>query len=77
MRPSWQQAPALAAAALSLLVGQDGAAAHDSWVRSSGHHRNLLMTGWREMGSGNSGACWTQNFGFCSGDEQVGGGGPQ
>ena len=27
MRPAWQQAPALAAAALSLLVGQEGAAA--------------------------------------------------
>lgn len=39
-------------------------AAHEGWIHSSGHHRNLLATGWLEMGSGNSGNCWTQNFGF-------------
>jgi pSer/pThr/pTyr-binding forkhead associated (FHA) protein len=38
--------------------------AHEGWCHSSGHHRNLLATGWLEMGSGNSGGCWTQNFGF-------------
>jgi len=39
-------------------------AAHEGWCHSSGHHRNLLATGWVEMGSGNCGNAWTQNFGF-------------
>jgi uncharacterized protein YkwD len=55
----------------------DPQGAHNGWVHSSGHHRNILMPGWSEMGTGQSGKYWTQNFGFCSGDEQVGGGGPQ
>jgi uncharacterized protein YkwD len=38
--------------------------AHEGWIHSSGHHRNLLATSWIEMGSGNSGGAWTQNFGF-------------
>lgn len=37
--------------------------AHDGWVHSSGHHRNILMPGHREMASGLSGVYWTQNFG--------------
>ncbi len=37
--------------------------AHDGWARSSGHHRNLLMPGHREMASASSGQFWTQNFG--------------
>lgn len=35
---------------------------HDRWCHSSGHHRNLLGERWHEMGSGNVGAFWTQNF---------------
>ncbi len=35
---------------------------HERWCNSSGHHRNLLGARWHEMGSGNVGAFWTQNF---------------
>ncbi|MBI3845633.1 MAG: FHA domain-containing protein [Planctomycetes bacterium] len=38
--------------------------AHEAWLHSSGHHRNILREQWSEMGSGKSGRCWTQNFGF-------------
>jgi uncharacterized protein YkwD len=38
-------------------------AAHDGWCHSSGHHRNLLMAPWTEMGTGHSGRLMTQNFG--------------
>ncbi len=42
----------------------DGAeAAHGAWLRSSGHHRNLLMPTHTEFAVGNSGRYWTQNFG--------------
>ena len=37
--------------------------AHDGWVHSSGHHRNLLYEGHTEMASANSGRYWVQNFG--------------
>ena len=37
--------------------------AHQQWCHSSGHHRNLLMAPWTEMGSGQYGRLWTQNFG--------------
>jgi uncharacterized protein YkwD len=43
--------------------------AHGRWLRSSGHHRNLLTPGWVEMGSGQSGSFWTQNYGFRSDDD--------
>lgn len=54
----------------------DAQSAHDSWCHSSGHHRNLLMKDWSEMGSGQSGRYWTQNFGFANGDERIGGASP-
>lgn len=38
-------------------------AVHVRWCHSSGHHRNLLDKKWLELGSGNVGAYWTQNFG--------------
>jgi len=44
-------------------------AAHEGWIHSSGHHRNILTPAWVEMGSGNSGSHWTQNFGFQMTDE--------
>ena len=34
------------------------------WTLSSGHHRNLLRAGWRRVGSGQSGKCWTQMLGW-------------
>ena len=40
--------------------------AHNAWIHSSGHHRNLLNPGHTEFGSGNSGKYWTQNFGRSS-----------
>jgi hypothetical protein len=43
--------------------GGDPKGAHDGWVHSSGHHRNILTPGHREMGSGLAGFYWTQNFG--------------
>ena len=42
----------------------DPMGAHLSWRGSSGHHRNLLMPAWYEMGTGRDGRNWTQNFGF-------------
>lgn len=33
------------------------------WCHSSGHHRNLLYDSHTEMGAGQSGSYWTQNFG--------------
>jgi uncharacterized protein YkwD len=37
--------------------------AHLGWLHSSGHHRNILAKWWTEMGTGQSGKYWTQNFG--------------
>jgi uncharacterized protein YkwD len=45
------------------MVGGDPQAAHDGWLRSSGHHRNILMPGHREMASASASNYWTQNFG--------------
>ncbi|MBM3988505.1 MAG: hypothetical protein FJ294_11190 [Planctomycetes bacterium] len=45
------------------MVGGDPQAAHDGWLHSSGHHRNILMPGHREMASGSASNYWTQNFG--------------
>ncbi|MHC4958339.1 MAG: FHA domain-containing protein [Planctomycetota bacterium] len=36
---------------------------HAGWCHSSGHHRNLLMPHWTEMGTGHYGRYMTQNFG--------------
>jgi uncharacterized protein YkwD len=57
--------------------GGDAQTAHDGWARSSGHHRNLLMPAWSELGTGRSGNFWTQNFGFDVTDDAVGGSGPK
>ena len=45
------------------LGGSGPQGAHNGWSRSSGHHRNLLMPGHREIASATSGQFWTQNFG--------------
>ncbi|MDA1196093.1 MAG: CAP domain-containing protein, partial [Planctomycetota bacterium] len=44
--------------------------AHQMWIHSSGHHRNIL-SGWIDLGSGLGGRNFTQNFGT------GGGGGPE
>lgn len=36
--------------------------AHQGWLRSPGHHRNILGTHWKLLGTGNSGNKWCQNF---------------
>jgi uncharacterized protein YkwD len=36
--------------------------AHNAWVHSPGHHRNILGRSWRLMGPGNIGRYWCQNF---------------
>ncbi|MFH0946322.1 MAG: FHA domain-containing protein [Planctomycetota bacterium] len=36
--------------------------AHTAWIHSSGHHRNILFPSHRELGSGNMGSYWCQNF---------------
>ncbi|MEM7307382.1 MAG: CAP domain-containing protein [Planctomycetota bacterium] len=43
--------------------GGDPMGAHVGWLHSSGHHRNILVEGHREMASALSGRYWTQNFG--------------
>lgn len=37
--------------------------AHESWIQSSQHHRNLLNEDLQEMASARSGRFWTQDFG--------------
>jgi uncharacterized protein YkwD len=39
----------------------DPARAHWMWIHSSGHHRNILSN-WEDLGSGQAGRLWTQNF---------------
>jgi uncharacterized protein YkwD len=39
-------------------------ATHIAWYNSSGHHRNILGTTYRCMGSGQDAEHWTQNFGM-------------
>jgi uncharacterized protein YkwD len=48
----------------------DPMSAHMAWRQSSGHHRNLLSF-WVDLGSGQSGGLWTQNFGVGGGPEPV------
>ncbi len=40
--------------------------AHQMWIHSSGHHRNILSK-WHDQGVGRSGRYWTQNFGLLGG----------
>jgi uncharacterized protein YkwD len=45
-------------------MGDSGAeGAHVGWIHSSGHHRNILMPGHREMAAAITSVYWTQNFG--------------
>lgn len=43
--------------------GGSAQGAHESWCKSSGHHRNLLSAGHTEMASAVDSGYWTQNFG--------------
>jgi uncharacterized protein YkwD len=45
-------------------MGDSGAeGAHEGWIHSSGHHRQILSERAREFGVGVSGSYWTQNYG--------------
>jgi uncharacterized protein YkwD len=39
-------------------------AVHDGWYNSAGHHRNMVLAGYHQIGVGRSGTYWTQNFGM-------------
>jgi hypothetical protein len=47
----------------NLAINLSPVAAHIAWLHSSGHHRNLLFPGHVDMGTGNVGRYWCQNFG--------------
>ncbi len=47
----------------------DPQGAHDGWMGSSGHHRNLLNPKHLQMASAGNGPYWTQNFGVGRGAE--------
>ena len=47
----------------NLAINFSPMAAHIAWLHSSGHHRNLLFPGHVDMGTGNVGRYWCQNFG--------------
>lgn len=40
-----------------------GQSAHNGWCHSSGHHRNMLMSGHTEFAAGNDGNLWVEVFG--------------
>lgn len=42
--------------------------AHNGWIRSPGHHRNILGQAWRLMGPGHSGRLWCQVFSVSDGN---------
>src|SRR5688572_7545573 len=42
---------------------EDSRRAHEGWVHSSGHHRNILFESYTELGVARVGDYWTQNFG--------------
>lgn len=46
---------------IAINSGPEGA--HNAWIRSPGHHRNILRERYRVMGPGNSGRYWCQLFG--------------
>ena len=37
---------------------------HLGWYNSSGHHRNMVLGSYYQIGVGRSGTYWTQNFGM-------------
>lgn len=48
----------------NILMGHgDPQSAHEGWLHSSGHHRNILMADHREMASAIASSYWTQDFG--------------
>ncbi|NRA97592.1 MAG: CAP domain-containing protein, partial [Planctomycetes bacterium] len=46
----------------NIAINRGPLGAHNAWVHSPGHHRNILGRSWRLMGPGNVGRYWCQNF---------------
>lgn len=46
----------------NIAIAGGARAAHDAWIHSSGHHRNILFPSHKEVGVGNVGRYWCQNF---------------
>ncbi|HHI80354.1 MAG TPA: hypothetical protein ENK02_10275 [Planctomycetes bacterium] len=47
----------------NLAINLSAYAALNAWLHSSGHHRNLLFPSHVDIGTGNAGRYWCQNFG--------------
>lgn len=47
----------------NIAMGRGALGVHNSWIRSPGHHRNILADIWNEMAAGVYGLKWTQVFG--------------
>ena len=50
----------------NIALNGSAAGAHESWLHSAGHHRNILGAGHREFACGNTGNHFTQNFGVAA-----------
>jgi uncharacterized protein YkwD len=50
----------------NIAINGSAAGAHQSWLHSAGHHRNILGAGHREFACGNHGNLFTQNFGVAT-----------
>jgi uncharacterized protein YkwD len=46
----------------NIAINGSAEGAHNGWVHSPGHHRNILGKSWRLLGVGNAGNRWCQNF---------------
>ena len=46
----------------NIAIAGSASGAHNGWIHSSGHHRNILYPGHRELGVGGVGRYWVQNF---------------
>jgi uncharacterized protein YkwD len=47
----------------NIALNGSASGAHDAWLHSSGHHRNLLSPSHTEFGIGSDGRNWVQDFG--------------
>lgn len=57
----------------NIALNDSAPGAHNAWIHSSGHHRNLLMPTHTELGTSGVGRYWVQNFGHGTGyQEQLG-----
>jgi uncharacterized protein YkwD len=46
----------------NIAINSSPIGAHKAWLKSPGHHRNILGSAWRIMGPGHVGRYWCQNF---------------